>query len=65
MEMTKKRITSAQPIATIFRQQLMRRPEAAEPRVSTVICARIPTMATQTQTRLSVSSMKFDYSMDA
>lgn len=59
MEMTKKRITRAQPIATIFRQQLMRRPEAAEPRVSMAISARIPATATQTQTRLSVSSTNF------
>lgn len=56
MEMTKKRMTNAQPMATIFRQQLMRRPEA-ELRVSMAISARIPTMATQTQTRLSVSSI--------
>lgn len=59
MEMTKKRITKAQPIATIFRQQLTHRPDAAEPRVSMAISARIPATATQTQTRLSVSSMKF------
>ena len=59
MEMTKKRMTNAQPMATIFRQQQMRSPEAAEPRVSTAICARIPAMATQTQTRLSTSSITF------
>lgn len=67
MEMTKNRMTRAQHIATIFCSALTGRSGELPVRESAMACARIPAMATQTQTRLSVNSitsrLNSDYSM--
>lgn len=57
MEMTKNKITRPQPMATIFRQELAECREDAAALDSMTTCAKIPAMATQTQTRLRVSSI--------
>lgn len=57
MEITKNRMTRVQPIAIVFRQWLRGRSPGLAARNSTMNCTTIPTIATQTQTRLSASSM--------